>query len=106
MVVSGLITPVIRTVAMQTSGMCGGVGRAQDTFPLNLRTAPGDLDTNAVIQLWDCIHRSPRVEFLLIDSVYFRPFIQNHPKLRFDQDTARVHATHFHVRILDPDGNN
>ena len=79
-------------------------GAAQDTFPLDLRTEPGQLDTNAAIALWDCIHRSPRVEFLIIDSVYFRPLIQNHPKLRFD--TSRVHANHFHVRILDPDGNN
>jgi hypothetical protein len=80
-------------------------GAAQDTFGLDLQVNPNDLDTNATIILWNCFVQSPRVEFLIIDSIYFRPFILNSPKLRFDRDTVeRAHRNHFHVRILDPDG--
>lgn len=79
-------------------------GAAQDTLSLDLRSEPAQLDTNETIRLWNCLHSSPRVEYLIIDSVYFRGFILNDPKLRFD--TSRVHANHFHARILDPDGDN
>lgn len=76
----------------------------RDTLGLDLRLEPTRLDTNTTIVLWNCFTRSPRVEFLIIDSVYFRPFILNHTKLLFD--TSRGHANNFHVRILDPDSSS
>ncbi len=75
-----------------------------DTLGLDLRLEPNRLDTNMTLALWNCFVRSPRVEFLIIDSVYFRQFIQNHTKLLFD--TSRSHANNFHVRILDPDSSS
>ncbi len=81
------------------------VRRDRDTLPLDLRFAGAPIDTDATIHLWNClIQYSPWVQFIIIDSVFFGDFIERNPKLVFD--TSRVHANHFHVRIIDPDGNN